>query len=498
VALSIRRSAVVLSLVLVALAFRTVAAAGEVIPLRLAVKSGRIDVRGVDPGSYQKVTLELRNRTSRTLEINLCGSFLCPEERNSCQRLGLGPLVGSPERTRQRAGAVLVNLRPLEKRRITVRTVCLDLGKPAPSNEVFEAATTPLPPVREKVLTWWVDNPETPQGRVNEAIWQNRAAVRTGASRSEAYRVPTRRRVAAFGGAVYTIVDGELTVIGADGTKRLLGTCIRQVFPTSRGLYAIGFGPGGGAELWVHEQTGERPWRRVCGLGSRTSVRDVVTVPVVKRSWFRGLTSREGLVAGMLLVTTKGVCVIEKSSLGNRTREVEGSGGCDSSVRLRGKQALQISVERAGRDGTERGGRVEKATSPSREFGELDLKTGRVDFTRRFWNIAQIAMGEAGLFALTPAGSLKRYDGKRFHILGTGLRCDQILAVGRNVLWMDMKGAGLASVDARTGRVRHIRNVPISRATSIGLDRITDDLVLVLGERFLRIRGEDGVVEVLR
>jgi hypothetical protein len=485
-------------LVLLAVAARAEPPAAKVLSLRAAVEKRLVSVRGVDPGSYRSVTLEIANRSCLTLEVDLCGSFLEPEARNACQRLGLGPLCGSPERTRRNLGAVLVELRPLETRRLEVRTVCLDAGRPAPNDQVFTAATEPLPPVREKVLRWWALHPDTCQSRVNEAIWQNRETVRTGASTRVASAGPRGKHVAARGGAVYMLRDGELTAMGPDGTTRFLGTCIRRVFPTPRGLYAVGYSQHGAPELWVHEQTGERPWRRVCGLGSEETIHDVVTVPLTDRSWLRNLPERKDLVAGLLLVTADGICAVERSRWGTDTRVIAGTRGCDPETRPVGKKSLQITIERAGHDNAERGGRVEKPTSPHREIGEIDLRTGRVAWTRRFWNLESLAMGEGGIFARTAAGSLKRDDGKRFRIFGVGRRHTRIVGVERRLAWVVLEGGVLAAVDVRTGQTRRIRNVPVPYGSQVDVDPITDDLVLVAEDRFVRIAARDGRIETVR
>jgi hypothetical protein len=270
-----------------------------------------------------------------------------------------------------------------------VRTVCLDAGRAIPRDEVFEAAPVPLPAVRVAALRRWAERPEIGQGTVNVAIWQNRELVHPGSPRTPRSAppvvrrpavatpgqgpTPVGRRAAAHGGVVYRLQNGELTAIGPDGLERFLATGIFRVFPTSRGLFAVGSGPTGAPELWVREMTGGRPWRLVSRFRYRTRVLDVVALPGRGGDWLCARGSRE---PGLLLITSEGL--------------------------------------------------------------------------------------------------------------------------SRRVLWVRLEDGGLASVNARTARLRRVPKVRVSFATPFDMDSVTDDLVVVAGERFLRVRARDGSVEIVR
>ena len=68
--------------------------------LREAVLDGTLGAFGDKPSSYARVHLHLRNRTAAPLSVDICGSYLEPRSKRSCQRHGLGPVV-TPRDARQ-------------------------------------------------------------------------------------------------------------------------------------------------------------------------------------------------------------------------------------------------------------------------------------------------------------------------------------------------------------------------------------------------------------
>ena len=129
---------------------------------RTAVARGLVSSRGEQPRSYKEITLRLRNLTGERIVIDLCGSYLTPKKRGSCQRLGIGPPT-TPGRTKRRGpGTLLVDLEPRMEEKLRMNTVCLDAGRASPGQQEFDVAREPLPEVRETVLRWWADNPTAP------------------------------------------------------------------------------------------------------------------------------------------------------------------------------------------------------------------------------------------------------------------------------------------------------------------------------------------------
>jgi hypothetical protein len=302
---------------------------------------------------------------------------------------------------------------------------------------------------------------------------------------------PVGRRAAAHGGVVYRLQNGELTAIGPDGLERFLATGIFRVFPTSRGLFAVGSGPTGAPELWVREMTGGRPWRLVSRFRYRTRVLDVVALPGRGGDWLCARGSRE---PGLLLITSEGLRTADLVPL--RRRLLTDTVRPDRLIwRICGEHTLEVGQF----GGEERSGEIgERPGYGWCRLGTLSLTSGHLVWGRTLRGVGQVAQGEAGVYGLSHGGVLRRFDGDRFRRFGRGVRCGLIVGVGRRVLWVRLEDGGLASVNARTARLRRVPKVRVSFATPFDMDSVTDDLVVVAGERFLRVRARDGSVEIVR
>jgi hypothetical protein len=453
------------------------AAPPEVVTLRRAAQAGRLEVRGVDPRSYREVTLELRNRTAEPLLVDLCGSYLRPKKKGSCQRLGLGPAI-TPSFTFQRGpGTVVVRLGPGEKASLRMNTVCLDAGRSSPGRQEFVAATSRLPEVREKVLRWWADHPDAPQSAVNCAIWNFREEVRVEPGVVESYREPAGKRAAARGGTYYRLSDGVLTSLDPGGIERILGSQIFTVHPTPDGVYAVGLGGDGQPELWRLAMTGEEPWGRVTVLSGSARVLDVV--PMAERT--------------LALVTDQGIHTLNTGS--GQWRQLLSSHQFEdiSALRLNEKKLL-VALRIPAEEGYWQGGERKAESSDIFELWIVDGPAGTVQKLKRFWNVKAVAAGRAGVFGLTHRGQLRRLVSQTFRTLPRSGLYRRILGVGRNLLWLVREDGRLEAVHASSGQGAHLLEIEPGEDFRFAIDAETDDLVYVEPEAgtFRRISAEDG------
>ena len=138
---------------------------------------------------------------------------------------------------------------------------------------------------------------------------------------------------------------------------------------------------------------------------------------------------------------------------------------------------------------------AEKGSAPSFVLSLVDLTTGSVEEVRRFWTVKEMAVGPAGVFGISHKGGLRKIAGKTFKALGPPAIYDRIVGVGRKGVWLATEGNGkLVLVDTASGAVRHSTDLEAGFGAA-RLDPVTDDLVLVVGEKFLRASGKDGTVE---
>jgi hypothetical protein len=468
------------------------AAEPGIVTLRDAARQGLLEARGTQPASYKRVHLEMRNVSEQALRVDVCGSYLVPKRSGSCQRLGLGPVV-TPRLKKRRtpeknprppqdrpAGTVLVSLDPGEARTLHLNTCCLDAGRPAPSHQTFRVAHGRLPPVREKVLRWWADNPHAPQGAVNAAIWKFRETVQVPEG-GDPQREPGKG-VAAHAGIVYRLRGGELMARDADGIDRFLGTEILSVHPTDTAVFAEALGPRRGAargrELWRLVLTGDEPWRLVAHLPALDRIRELFVSP-----------------GGAILLTTDRALYRVDPERKALVELLKTEDPANLSVRFAGRRIL-VTQRLKSEKGYYQGGELKGEGMAVCQLWQLDAKANALGLVRDFWNIGHIQAGPAGLYALSPAGKLRRLVGRSFRNAPGHRAYERIAYVGRKSVGLVDKSDRIVAVD-RSGRPRFETGACWHELMDASIDRHTDDLVFVRDGRFYRVDAKTGAEEEL-
>jgi len=448
--------------------------------LREAVLDGKLEAFGDKPSSYRRVHLHLENRTAAPLSVDICGSYLEPRSKRSCQRLGLGPVVTPRAARKAGPGTVVVDLGPGETKTLEVHTCCLDAGRPAPSQQLFRPARGRLPDVREGVLRWWADHPQAPQGAVNSAIWQSRPDVYWDPNNRQAVRqVRSYAHAAASNaGTRYLLKNGELMSRDPDGILRFLGTDIRAVHPTDSAVYAEAYGrplsrtAPRPRELWRLVPTGDEPWRLVATLPGALRIREL----------------RVGPTGAVLLVAADGLYRVYPE-LRSVKRLVETPENDSLSIRFLRRGRVQYTLRTKSDTGYYQGGELKGAAMPVLELWTLDLATEKTERTRKFWNVQQVRMGAAGVFALTPGGKLRRLHGKSFRTIGGTISYERILLVGRKYVWVESRKGRLVTVSP-SGTPR-FQNGPRA-LDAYALDRHTDEVVYAHGSKYWAVEPSKG------
>ncbi|MDA1193564.1 MAG: hypothetical protein O2894_00090 [Planctomycetota bacterium] len=459
-----------------------------VMTLREAARRGLVAAEGFDPGSYKSVRLRVRNLGEEPLRVDICGSHLEPEERGSCQRLGLGPVVTPREKKlgpqhrrppETPPGTVIIGLEAGEEQVVHVNTCCCDAGKPAPSTQRFTVALEALEGVRVQALRWWADNPTARQGVVNRAIWQFQPVDASAAARSAA---STRRfvggsAVAAHAGVVYLLRRGELMARDPDGIERFLGTEMEAVFPTDSAIYAIA--PGsveGSRELWRLVPTGEDPWARVARLSPALHLDDIRVSPTgaIFALGSEGLY----LVDPRLQKVTLLLAATERDNL---------------AIAFPDRTTALVTSRRPGSGGYHQGGERKGEKMPVCEVYEIDLRggVGRPELSREFWNVRQVLAGDAGVFALSPGGKLRRLVGRSFRNAPGQTTYERIVHVGRHHAWLETKQGLLEAVDA-AGRALEGSAPQLPEAGAFAFDDHDDRLVWRAGEAYWALSAKGG------
>jgi hypothetical protein len=453
-------------------------APAEPVLLRDAVKRGLVAAEGVDPGTYQSVTLRLESRSREPLLLDLAGSHLRNRTGDRCQRLGLGPPISADTARPDGQGRLLVALEPGQRREMRLQTVCLDLGIPAPTGQEFYVPSDALPEPREKVLRWWMDHPATHQHAVNCAIWQFRDTVYTEPGKVEGFEKPKGLFGALHGGTAYHLRDGVLTSRDPDGIVRFLGSEIFQSLPTGQGLYAIGLGPERTPELWRFALTGENPWARVANLG-------------------RGLHLKEVLPVGsgrLALVTDEGVGILDTAA-GTLRNALAFPGILDVSAVRAGEDFVTVVLRVPGAKGVAQGGEIKGQVQDVYETWKVSVTDLSVERLKRYWNVESVVAGPSGVFGLTHAGRIRVLEGDDFRNLPRTGTYARLLAVGPDVLWVRQSDGRVAAASPVSGARLHETEVTVKDSTAFSVDAATGDLAVVDGERFLRLRAKDGSVE---
>jgi len=154
-----------------------------------------------------------------------------------------------------------------------------------------------------------------------------------------------------------------------------------------------------------------------------------------------------------------------------------------------------VLTREKGAEGHYQGGERKGQESDTVCLHAVRPKSGTTEVVKRFWNVADAAVGPAGAYALSHGGGLRRLAGDSFKNFGPTLKWKRIVVVSRKHLWMEGLKGDLALVSARSGApVRRFEmTAPIEGAFAV--DRVADDLVCVLENRAYRVRAETGKVE---
>lgn len=447
--------------------------------LREAVAKGLLEASGADPESYSRVTLRIESRSREPLLLDLGGSHLRPRRGSRCQRLGLGPALTPGSARTDGSGRLLVDLPPGGRAEIRLLTVCLDAGLPAPGNQSFEVAPDPLPPVREKVLRWWMDHPDASQGAVNAAIWQDRETVHVGPGVLEGYETPKGTFGALRGGTSYRLHDGELMARDPDGVARFLGTEIFQALPTENGLYAVGLGANRKPELWRLALTGDAPWGRVAPLDASVRLKQILPLGPDR----------------LCLVTDEGIDLLDTPT-GKTGTALGNSRTLDVSARRVGDAGLAVVLRVPSSRAVVASGGT-KDVQDVFELWSVDTRSGKEERLKRYWNVESVVAGGAGIFGLTHAGRLRVLEGEDFRNLPATAAWRRVLAVGPEVVWVLGEDGRLAAAHPRSGARLHGGTVEVDGETAVSVDPVTGDLAVVRGPLFRRVRAADGTVEVI-
>ncbi len=446
-----------------------------VVTLRDAAALGSVSTVGADPKSYQGVTLKLTNASKARTAVELAGAYLLP--RTSCQRLALGPPVDVTATLRRPGGSSVVRLEPGETRSIAFNTCCMDAGLAAPTNQRFDVANTPMPPVRERVMRWWNDNPTAPQHAVNSAIWTNSPEVRVAPGVVEGYAEPKGRFIALHGGTCYRLVDGALTGVDADGVERVYGGGVFQVLPADGGLYAVMLGDDKKPKLWRLETTGESRWTQVLDLDGTDRVRRVI----------------ESGKGGLVVVADKSVAIRG----GRAAASVPPASDRvfdDPTVRVADDGRLLVAMHQVPRAPVYQGGSAQHDQLNVFALWSVALDTGKAELVRRFWDVEGVLAGPGGVYAVTPTENrLRRLVADKFDAFGPQTASyRRVVASSAQVVWLADETDRLVAVETRTGRQRFRTELAAEDAKVFSVDPKTGDFGYVRGPEFRRIRAEDG------
>lgn len=453
-----------------------------VVKLRDAVAAGDVVAWGSDPKSFSAVKLHLRNRSGEKVAVDIAGSYLEPKKRGSCQRLGLGPAITLAAAKRRGPGTVIVELDPGKETNLDVSTVCLDAGLPCPNGNEFEASAKTLPAVRENVLRWWADNPESPQISVNVAIWNSSENVHTSPGVVENYARPKGRAAAVHRGLYYRLNDGVLTTVDGEAVVRILGAEVFQIFPTDDGIYAVALGEDRKPKLFLVPMTAETHWTKVLDLDGPGRISEI-------HSAGRG---------NLVFVTNLGIDWFDAKA-GSVKRVFDTSEFQYASARRTTADTLTVTVRRPPRAPVYQKGVERFAAAAVFELWSVKLGSGKVERDEQFWNVGAMLAGSNGVYALSHVqGQLRRLAGDKFTDLGPAeASYRKIVAAAGGLVWLSNADGRLVAVDAKTGARRIRTSIDADLAKSFDVDPATGDFAYVLGDEFRWIHAADGREETL-
>jgi hypothetical protein len=415
----------------------------------------------------------------RRVIVDYGGSHLRPTRRGSCQRLGLGPPVTAGSEDGEAPPATL-RLEPGQKKTLLVNTVCLDVHRSAPSEQAFVAEPKKLPAVRENALRWWVENPRAPQSAVNSAIWRNAKRVVVH-EWGDAGREETIRKSAVHGGVYYQLRNHELTSLDPDGVRRVLGSEIRQVFPTDGAVYATMPGEDGNMDLWRLAPTGDNPWGFVADLDPAWELFDLIPAGS----------------GNLVLLTDTGVRWLARKSRSSK-QVIPLASAKHLSARVGARTgSVYVTTHTPADEGITRNGVLEGQRAQTFGLWRIDPNTGKSEKRDSFWNVAAIRAGPGGVFGLSPVGQLRRMTNGKFKDTQSTRTYASIVAVGRSRVWLLDQAGRLVAASTKSGHRLFKSDAKVGKETRFDWDPMTDDLSFTSRGAFHRVSAQDGTVATL-
>jgi hypothetical protein len=253
-----------------------------------------------------------------------------------------------------------------------------------------------------------------------------------------------------------------------DGVRRFLGTGIETVHPTDGALYVTAWARRGAVgavrdtrELWRHVPTGEEPWGYVATIPDELRIDDIVVGPT----------------GAILILSDEGLHRVtpEQHSLSTL---LETKDSDYLSVTFPGGGRLAVTARRPSDPGYFQGGQRRGQTMEVCELWEIDLGTGKRERVKEFWNVRQVKAGRAGVFALSPAGKLRRLEGRSFVNAPGQVDYERIVRVGRTCVWLESKQGRLIAVDA-VGRHRFDDGPRVPEPGSWDVDPHSDTVIFL-------------------
>jgi hypothetical protein len=442
-----------------------------------AVGAGWLVASGRNTDGDLRMELVLTSRSNEPVVVDVSGRHMTPRSGRRVQRLGLSHPVDVTPLGGYAPGVFAVRLAPGETRRLRMRCCCMDEDLPAPKpGDGYGLASQPPPPAVEAALRWWVEHPKALRQFVNEAVWRMDPSLldRAEVAPEPPPPVPTVPVVRSVGGTLYVLTAGRLARLDALGSRHEMADGVLQVFPTPLGVHGV-LGGSDGPDLARLALDGAARPSTCFGVGDEPLL-DFWSVPRGPFLW----RTRSG-------VFLRGSLDAEPTALFPADRSIR--------ISLAPTDLL--------------GGRFVLVDRPVREpkssgfaVHDVNARAGTVVHRKTFWNLRDMAVGPAGVFAVSADRTLLRLRGDRLFPLiaheSAGEKIERIVAVGRARLVVGLVDGVLAARDLDSELLVRIggdleANPPTAHEPwNLSLDPVTDDVVWVAQGSLWRLRPGYG------